>query len=288
MAHKNRRLFIFAAYYPKDPSHGVIDDSLLIYLRELHKLGDIVLYMDNDDAEAQLKKVAPYVLYAGANRHVEYDFGSYKRAYVWAYDNLNLADYDWVYMVNDSMYAPMHPLQPMIEKLEASRLDATGVVCNPKKSHPHIQSWFIGMSPKVFTATWFDTFMRSVKHQTQKGMVTRLYEQGFTKHLIDKNIAWGCEYTIKNRGIYNQIKSLHKRGFPFMKKLAFGRHNGGLGRQILYVLNHVPQDVKNAIIQNANHVYGPEYVSRLLTRNPIKIAYRNIKYSLYKIFNEGV
>ncbi|MDR0726523.1 MAG: hypothetical protein LBF37_00500 [Rickettsiales bacterium] len=288
MAQKPRRLFLFAAYDASDPDHGIVDDSLLIYLRELNKLGDIVLYMDNDGADNELKKVAPYVLYAGANRHTEYDFGSYKRAYLWAYNNLKLSDYDWIYMVNDSMYAPIHPLQPIIEKLESSGLGVTGMVCNPNPRHPHIQSWFIGLSQKIFASDWFDKFMRSVTHQTEKGMVTRLYEQGFTKNLITRNIPWGCEYTIKNRGVYNQIKSLYKNGFPFMKKLAFGRHNGGLGKQILYVLNHVTPDVKDAILQNANHVYGAQYVSKLLTNNPIKIAYRNIRYSLYKIFNEGV
>jgi lipopolysaccharide biosynthesis protein len=288
MAQKPRRLFIFAAHDPKDHMHGVVNDSLLIYLSALHELGDIALYMDNNVANDQLSKFAPYVLYAGANRHNEYDFGSYKRAYIWAHDNLKLFDYDWVYMVNDSMYAPMHPLLPILEQLETYKWNATGIVCNPTPRHPHIQSWFIGMDKSVFMAPWFDAFMRSVTPQTKKACVTSLYEQGFTRHLIERNIPWGCKYTIKNRGIYNKVKSLYNQGFPFMKKLAFGRHNGGLGRQILYVLNRVPPKLKNAIIKNAARIYGPEYISKLLTDNPLKIAYRNIRYLLYKVFHEGI
>lgn len=283
-----RRLFIFAAYDSKNNHNGIIDDSLLVYLRELSAMGDVVFYMDNDVKPDQLAKVAPYVIYAGANRHNEYDFGSYKRGYIWTCDNLNLADYDWVYLVNDSVYAPTHPLLPIIKDLESRGLSATGMVCNPNPRHPHIQSWFIGMSKKVFTSPWFDKFICSVRHHDEKGAVTKLYEQGFTAHLIQNKISWECKHTIKNRGIYNKIKKLYKLGFPFVKKMAFHRHNGALGRQVLYVLNRIPKDVRDAIIQNAEYLYGEKYVSKFLTRNPLKIAYRNSRYFLQKIINGGI
>ncbi|MDR1337535.1 MAG: hypothetical protein LBJ73_00720 [Rickettsiales bacterium] len=282
-----KRLFLFAAFDPKDQNHGIVDDSLLVYLSALNELGDVVLYMDNDVAADELNKVAPFVLHAGANRHKEYDFGSYKRAYIWASENLDLSGYDWVYMVNDSVYAPLRPLGPLVERMESSRWDATGATCNPNPKHPHIQSWFIGMSPSVFAADWFGTFMRGVARHNEKGAITRLYEQGFTRNLIKRNIPWGCAYTIKNRGIYNRVARLFHRGFPFMKKLALTRHNGALGRQILYVLNRAPAHVRSAVIQNAERQYGREYVSKLLTRNPFKILFRNIRYALYKSTSGG-
>jgi lipopolysaccharide biosynthesis protein len=282
-----KRLFIFAAYDPADPRRGVIDDSLLVYLRELSRLGDIVLYMDNDVDPAQMKKLAPYVLHAGAGRHGEYDFGSYKRAYIWARDNLRLADYDWVYMVNDSVYAPTRPLRPIIGRLESAGWKTTGMVFNPSKRHPHIQSWFIGMSPAVFLSKWFDEFIRDIRPQNQKGVVTHLYEHGFTRQLAAKNIPWGCEYTIKNRGVYNRVEYLFRHGFPFIKKSAFTRHNGALGRQILRVLNRAPRATRNAVIQNATRIWGKDYVSHLLTNNPLKATGRSIAYVLRKIFTQG-
>ena len=39
---------------------------------------------------SELEKLAPYCLYTSGIRHGEYDFGSYKRAYIWAKQNLNL------------------------------------------------------------------------------------------------------------------------------------------------------------------------------------------------------
>ena len=47
-----------------------------------------------------------------ATRHSEYDFGSYKRAYNWAQENLDTAEYEFVYLVNDSVYGPLFDLNP--------------------------------------------------------------------------------------------------------------------------------------------------------------------------------
>jgi hypothetical protein len=283
---KTNRLFIFAAYDPI--GLGIVDDTLLIYLKELHKLGDVVFFMDNDASESELDKTRPYAIHAGAGRHGEYDFGSYKRGYVWARDNLDLSDYDWIYMANDSVYAPLHPLRPVIEKLESIGTDATGMMCNPNSKHPHIQSWFVGISPKVFDSPWFDAFIRGIARQPGKGEVTYLYEQGFTRLLEKNGLPWKCAYTIWNRGIYNRVRSLFARGFPFMKKSTLSRHGGALGAQILHILNRMPPEMKNAVVKNAAHVHGREYISWLLTGNPFKIAWRNTVYFLRKIFSKGV
>lgn len=73
-----------------------------------------------------------------------------------------------------------------------------------------------------------------------------------------------------------------------MKKVAFTRHNGALGRQILYVLNHTNSEARNAIIAGAKDTFGEQYINWLLTKNPIKILVRNIKYFTKKIFTEGL
>ncbi len=274
-----KRLFLFAGY----DASGVIDQSLIYYVRALSKLGDVIVYMDSDCSDAELSKLAPYVIHASGRRHHEYDFGSYKRAYIWACENLTMADYDFVYMANDSVYGPLHPLKPILENLESKNLDAFGLVCNPHRAHPHIQSWFIGCRKSVFASPWFDQFIRSVRKLESKGLITREYEHGFTKHLIQHNLTWRCMLTVKNRGVYNKVKKLYRAGLPFMKKVAFSRHHGTLGRQILYVLNHTSPEARNAIMSGARHTFGGEYIDWLLTKNPIKIALRGIKNGLQKI-----
>ena len=75
-------------------------------------------------------------------------------------------------------------------------------------------------------------------------------------------------------------------GLPFMKKCAFTRHNGRLGGQILYVLNHISPDARDSFLSAARATYGDKYITWLLTRNPFKIWLRNIKYFTHKICTE--
>ena len=73
-----------------------------------------------------------------------------------------------------------------------------------------------------------------------------------------------------------------------MKKVVFIRNHGGLGHQVLYVLNHVDKNLSDAILSSAKQQYGEKQVNWLLTKNPIKIAYRNIRHMLCKVFIEGI
>ena len=271
-----KRLFLFAGY----DANGIIDDSLILYVRALSKLGDVVLCMDSTCKTIKLK---PLVLHADCARHGEYDFGSYKRAYIWARDNLDLSKYDFTYMVNDSMYGPLFPLKSYLSKMESSNTDAFGLVKNTKAAHPHIQSWFIGMRPSVFLSDWFDAFMTGITKLPSKGDVTKVYEHGFTKNIVAHGGTWMCLYSAHNRDVYNKIKHYYRTKMPFMKKAAFVRHNGRLGPQISYILKHTPTTTRNAIVKNAQRVYGEKYVNDVLSTGHIGAFIRGAKYAIKKI-----
>lgn len=279
-----RRLFLFAGYN----AHGLIDESLIFYIQALAACGDVVLCMDSDCSAAELQRVAPYVLHATAQRHGEYDFGSYKRAYMYAADADILKNYEFVYMVNDSVYGPLMDIEPSLTRMEKLNRDAFGLVYNPTASRPHIQSWFIGMRKNVFLSPWYDEFMRAITRQPDKGSITYLYEQGFTEMLRAHHVKFACLYNCPGRSVYNNVAALFRRGMPFMKKVAFSRANGALGNRILYILRNVSPDVRDMILASARRTWGDEYIKCLLTRNPIKITYRHIKHALRKIFIEGL
>jgi len=144
-----KRLFLFAAFDPKNIDDGRIYDTTILYLSELAELGDIVYFQDNDVGSSELKKIAPLVLYAEAKRHNEYDFGSYKRSFTWVRNNQLLDNYDYLYLVNDSVYGPFFPLSEYLENMEANNSDVVGMIYNTRKRGPripHIQSWFLGVS----------------------------------------------------------------------------------------------------------------------------------------------
>lgn len=278
-----KRLFLFAGYNKS----GIIDDALVYYVRSLSKFGDIVLCMDSDCSASELSKTTPYTTHAFGIRHGEYDFGSYKRAYIWACENLRLSEYDFVYIVNDSVYGPLYDLTRYFFAMETMGHDGFGMV--KKVGHnAHIQSWFIGTKPAVFLSQWFDEFMRGITKLPDKGQITDKYENGFTRLLNKHGHTWDCLYSVINRGVYNKIKRLYKSGMPFMKKVAFIRNHGGLGHQVLYVLTHINKTLSDAILSSARAQYGDKQIQFLLTRNPVKITYRNIKHALCKLFIEGI
>lgn len=279
-----KRLFLVAGYSAKN----IVDASLVYYVQNLSKYGDIVLVMDNDIPAAQLKNNTQYVIYVNAHRHGEYDFGSYKRAYIYAHRTGILSKYEFVYMVNDSVYGPTCALGPILNQIESRGLDMFGMTYNPHPYNAHVQSWFIGMRPSVFMAPWYDKFMRQITALPTKGDITILYETGFTRLVAQNGMTYGALYITPHNTIYNNICKLSKRGLPFIKKCAFTRHNGRLGGQICRALEHADNAARTAIIQGARETLGTEYIDWLLTKNPFKIMYRSIKYFIHKIFNEGL
>ena len=274
-----KRLFLFAGY-DKD---GIIDDTLVYYITNLSKYGDVVLFMDSDVGDDELNKIKKFCVTAVGRRHGEYDFGSYKRAYLWAVENLKLHDYDVVYMVNDSVYGPFFELKPYLKEMESNGTDAFGMVAKTGGHAPHIQSWFIGMRPAVFLTDWFDEFMKNIRHQESKNLVAIMYETGFTIMLKQHNIKFSCLYHVFNRGVYKRVKSLYKRHMPFMKKVAFLALDGALGYQIRYILKRIPKELSDAIIKNAQRVYGAEYTDTVLNNGIWTSMKTRFKHAIKKI-----
>lgn len=274
-----KRLFLIAGY----DAHGRVLPSLVHQVREFAKYGDCVLVMDSDCASSETKQVRPFCKYVSAARHCEYDFGSYKRAFIWAQENLHLGDYDFVYMVNDSVYGPLFDMAQYLAKMESFGTDAFGMVRKTGGKLSHIQSWFIGMTPTVFMSDWFNEFIKSVTKLKSKTAVTALYENGFTQLLNARGIQWKCLFNVFNRGIYNRIKHLYKIKMPFMKKLAWTRHCGSLGRQVLFVLNKLPADLRQDMLASARATLGDDYVDWFLTNNPAQTCIRYLKYSISRL-----
>ncbi len=281
---KPKRLFLFAGYNKS----GLIDDALVYYIEKLSKFGDIVLVMDSDCPKSELKKIQKYCVYTTATRHGEYDFGSYKRAYLWAMENISLSDYDFVYLINDSVYGPIYDMAPYFKEMESGTCDSFGIVKNPHRDHPHIQSWFVGLRPTVFLTDWFDNFMRAITKLPSKGDITKEYEHGLTNQITLHNLTWQCLFNIAGRGVYNNVLKLYRAKMPFIKKVAFNRNHGALGRQLNYVLNHMDSDARDAILNSARAQYGEQHIKWLLTRNPLKIFIRRLHHAFYKLFIEGI
>ena len=225
----DKRLFLFASY---DKS-GIIDDSLLHYLKSLSVLGDIIFVMDNNTSDEMLSRVTkiPNVLYANATRHGEYDFGSYKRAYLYAHDNKLLNKYDWVYLVNDSVYGPLFDMSNILTDLESRDADLIGMVDFRNSLTPvHVQSWFVGIRGNIARSDFVYDFMRSIRAQENKQLIVLKYEVGLSQLLLKH----GCKMSTwisgqdgeSSHGMYACPIEMLQAGVPFLKKNALNNLGG--------------------------------------------------------------
>ena len=274
-----KHLFLFAGY----DVHGIIDDSLVHHVSSISKYGDVIVFMDCDCNDSEISKLKPYCKYVGAMRHGEYDFGSYKRAYQYAHDNKMLDKYDAVFLINDSVFGPLFDMYKIIKKIDSMSSDAVGLVVSTHKTHSYMESWFIRLNKSIFLSDWFHEFIIGVTTQPTKNRVTIKYEHGLSDLTHEHNLSWDGVFIRHGRFTYNNPKKLYKSGCPFIKKACFTRHYGALGGEVRYILKHSDHKIADKIMNTANRVYGTDYMNWLLTRNPIKILWRKMRYATKKI-----
>ncbi len=223
MKKQTKRLFLFAGY-DKD---GILDDTLLHYLTEISKLGDIVLFMDCDVADDSKLKSVKNLLHYELSRHSEYDFGSYKRGYMWAYDNKILSKYDWIYLVNDSVYGPLFNVEPLLRDLESRGADFIGMTdFFDKNTAKHIQSWFIGLSAHVATSKIIYDFMQNIKHCETKDEIILKYEVGLSRILLQNGFQMSAYFNHHKNDphtVYQYPNTILEHMIPFIKKPALNR-----------------------------------------------------------------
>ena len=170
-----------------------------------------------------------------------------------------------------------------LEKMEGLGTEAFGLVHNPHRRTPHLQSWFIGMTGLVYSSQWFSDFMYSVTAEDTKEDVCMKYENGFTELLSNHSVNTAALFYVGGKKIYNSVYKLYRKGLPFIKKAAFVRHNGCLGGKVNRILNRVDPRCRQAIVSDASRVYGENYMKVYLTENPFVLAGRYISYLFSKI-----
>ncbi|MBO7053202.1 MAG: hypothetical protein J6W27_02090 [Alphaproteobacteria bacterium] len=242
---KVKRLFIFAGY-DKD---NIIDDTLVWYLNALSKLGDIVLIMDCDVQDTSKLESVKNILHIETKRHGEYDFGSYKRGYMWAQSNNLLDKYDWIYLVNDSVYGPLFDLEPCLNNLESKGTDLTGLTSYYDEFTPvHIQSWFVGLSHNIATSNVLYNFMQDVGPRKNKWEIITKYEVGLSRHLLQSGYKMSSMFTESERyhTVYQKPRIILENLIPFIKKAGLENIGG-----TLYLLPYTSDEFIKMIFEHA-------------------------------------
>lgn len=185
-----KRIAIFA-HYDKDK---VIDDYVIYYLRALKEICETIIFVSDCDLQAsEIEKISD-IAKVIAQPHGEYDFGSYKRGFIFALGNNILNDIDECIFANDSCYGPFHPIKSIFETMDEKNCDFWGITRNEtgfykqgnkylKCKSPHIQSYFLVFKKNVFLSETFINFIKSIKKEEKKQDIIINYELQFSKIL---------------------------------------------------------------------------------------------------------
>lgn len=227
---ENKKRIAIFAHYDKG---NIIDDYVIYYLNELKKVVQKIIFVSDCNLEineaSKIVNIADEII---AKPHGEYDFGSYKRGFLFALENNMLDDADECIFANDSCYGPFHPLTEIFTKTDEQVCDFWGILENKfgliykngeclNKKRPHLQSYFLVFRKKVFLSDIFINFMKAIKKEENKFDVIINYEIGLNEKLIQAGFKAEkfIEPKLKSRNftIYKWKKLILKYNMPFLK-----------------------------------------------------------------------
>ena len=235
--------------------------------------------------ESELNKIEDFTIKAISERHVEYDFGSYKRGYICAKENNILENYDYLILCNDSVYGPLFSLDSLFDKMKDHKFGGLYRSKDIKiASHYYIGSFFIIVKKEIFLSDIFLNFINSIKKEGDKNEIIKNYEFGISKLMIDSGInieGLFLDTDISNRPYFEPLKLLNE-GFPFIKKHI-------LEKKITVPLNI--EELK-LIIQKIKKIYDINMIVNNLNRtadaNQIKYLFQRFKTFNFNVIHNKI
>ncbi|HBJ77390.1 MAG TPA: hypothetical protein DDY68_06490 [Porphyromonadaceae bacterium] len=309
-----KRCAIFAHY----DKNGIVQEYVLYYLKELKKVAQkIVFVSDYNLSQEECSKIESITSYILAQRHGEYDFGSYKRGFFYALSNSLLENCDELILCNDSCYGPIYPFEEMFKEMDKRGYDFWGVTLNSSgiefkggktidvPNMPHIQSYFIVFKSQVFQSNVFANFLKNIHHEENKALIVIHYEIHFTELLEENGFHYGVystysvnhPFAICSLGMYKRIvkedrcpliKTSTLRTFSNNKKEHWEVINNLL-QGIDYDKNIILRDLetnrihkKNSFVENIFSVKN-DFVHKVITILGLRIVIKSKK--LQKKYN---
>ena len=209
-----KRICLFAGYHPK----GQVAEYVVYYLKALSALADVYYWADCAMPTVELDKLAPYVKGVWAKRHNKYDFGSWQeliKKIGWD----TLAQYDECIFANDSVFAPLFPLEPILAKGTSSSADAWAL---NSFERTFFASYFFVIKNQLFSNLAIRHFFENVVPQNSvEGVITH-YEKRLVQLIQDNHFT--CKVFLNDgKNIYDYWQEVILAGLPVLKVGVFTR-----------------------------------------------------------------
>lgn len=172
-----KRIVIFAHY----DKRGIIADYVVFYLKNLKLFCEKIIFVSTAKVnKKEIKKIEGICDKIIIRENSGYDFYSWK---VGIKNTNNLSSYDEMIICNDSVYAPLFPLDNMFSLMEKKKCDFWGITDNGQFSY-HLQSYFIVFRQNILRSNTFHKFWDRVSFEKTKMDIILKSEIGLTAYLI--------------------------------------------------------------------------------------------------------
>lgn len=209
-----KRLCLLAGFHP----YGQISDYVVYYTRALAQVADVYYWADCLLPENELAKLTPYVKGAWGQSHGKYDFGSWQKLIEHiGWDTIT--QYDECLFVNDSVFAPLFALPPILEKASNAPIDAWALNSFDKE---YFASFFFVLKQRVLKHPQVQSFFNHIETQKTPNDVIQKYEKPLAPLL--QQYGFSCAvFSNKIHNLFDYWREGVKTGFPTLKIGIFTR-----------------------------------------------------------------
>jgi len=280
-----KRIAIFAHFDKQD----IVDAYVISYLKELKKFCEIIFVSDSNLPDLQINKIKNYCFDFIAQKHEEYDFGSYKRGLNLIHKKYpkKLQQSDEIIFINDSCYLLGSFKKIFLEMSKKSEIDFWGLTDHCpnilKQKDYHIQSYFIAFRKNIFLNDLLLHFMKKVKKQENKWDIIKHYEIGLSKYLISHKKKPFCYFSssVVDKFITDNKAKIAKRlnnKYPLAPQSIFDINNSNylFSDKIYIMLTLGLPLIKISPIYNRNIDYYMSYYHATLVQEFSKYNINNI------------
>ena len=252
--------------------NGVVHGFVLEYLLALAKANRRIIFVSNSPKfpQAERDKLQGHVDKILWRHNKGYDFGAYA-------DGIkslgNLDDINSILLCNDSVYGPLFPLGPLLDKMTSKQADIWAMTDSWDTKY-HLQSYFLLFHKSAISHPFFAERWQNYVHVPSKSWVIRKHEIGLSREARKSGLRCRSLFRYRDQ-LADFIESVGDATVLEDKKLS-PKHKA--------VLQQIFEHAENGSPLNASHFFwdqlilsGYPFIKReVLQGNPMNLP------SLYK------
>jgi lipopolysaccharide biosynthesis protein len=175
-----KRIALFAHY----DGQAEVKPYILVFLRALTEVCQEIIFVSTAPLPgSELERVRPYCTRAVLSENLGYDFGMWQGAL----ESLDLADVDELLLTNSSVFGPIYPLAPVLDRMTKDGCDFWGMT-DSFEIHWHLQSYFLVFKKAALSSPAFAAFFKAILPYRDKDQLIRSYEIGLTQFLVEQGL----------------------------------------------------------------------------------------------------